>query len=161
MEYTFAGCTNIQSVPLFNTSRVRDFNNTFARCYSLVSVPHLDFSSATNTTSTFYGCSSLVTTPAFNLENTRYTMTMFYGCSSLTSVQTYNISDKIAMVSSMYAKCYNVSSGALDLYQRLISLRSWTLSDYYSNCFLDCGRDTVSGRAELAQIPTSWGGTMA
>ena len=28
-------------------------------------------------------------------------------------------------------------------------------------CFSDCGRDTESGRAELAQIPSDWGGTGA
>lgn len=37
----------------------------------------------------------------------------------------------------------------------------WNPLDYYSNCFLDCGRDTVSGRADLAQIPQDWGGTMS
>lgn len=25
--------------------------------------------------------------------------------------------------------------------------------------FYDCGRDTVTGAAELAQIPSDWGGT--
>lgn len=29
----------------------------------------------------------------------------------------------------------------------------------YSNCFLNCGSNTTTGQAELAQIPGAWGGT--
>jgi hypothetical protein len=57
----------------------------------------------------------------------------------------------------MFAYNHNVESGALALYQQAGSQA--TPPSSYSNCFAGCGRDTVTGAAELAQIPTDWGGT--
>ena len=62
-------------------------------------------------------------------------------------------------VSTMFAGFNRVSSGALALYQQM-STQS-TPPTTYTNCFTNCGRSTVTGKAELAQIPKSWGGTMA
>lgn len=62
-------------------------------------------------------------------------------------------------VSNMFNNFNRVSSGALALYQQMSTQA--TPPTTYTNCFYNCGRNTVTGKAELAQIPTSWGGTMA
>ena len=48
----------------------------------------------------------------------------------------------------------NVTSGALAAYTKLSSLAGTGGTD----CFLDCGSNTVTGQADLDQIPQSWGG---
>lgn len=56
-----------------------------------------------------------------------------------------------------FAGCSNVESGALALYNQMST--QTTPPQYHQYCFTNCGRDTVTGAAELAQIPSSWGGT--
>ena len=82
----------------------------------------------------------------------------FYGCSSLTSVPLFDTSSCTNM-SSMFRNCFLVQSGALALYQQA-STQAIT-PQHNSYTFQNCGRDTISGAAELAQIPSSWGGTGA
>lgn len=62
-------------------------------------------------------------------------------------------------VSNMFNAFNRVSSGALALYQQMSSQANPPTT--YTNCFTNCGKSTATGKAELAQIPTSWGGTMA
>lgn len=52
-----------------------------------------------------------------------------------------------------------VESGALALYTQMTN--QTTPPSSHMDCFTNCGALTVTGAAELAQIPTSWGGTMA
>lgn len=62
-------------------------------------------------------------------------------------------------VSNMFNAFNRVSSGALALYQQMSTQANPPTT--YTNCFFKCGSSTVTGKAELAQIPTSWGGTGA
>jgi len=82
---------------------------------------------------------------------------MFYSCDSL---ETINVVRRgpVYSVSHMFDGCTNVTSGALAMYNYLIARPD--LPNYYGDAFSGCGKHTVSGAAELAQIPTSWGGTM-
>jgi hypothetical protein len=59
----------------------------------------------------------------------------------------------------MFRDCLNVQSGALALYQQA-STQTTPPSDH-SYTFTNCGKNTQTGAAELAQIPSSWGGTGA
>ena len=92
-----------------------------------------------------------------NMYHVSDTEGMFYLCDSL---ETINVVRRgyIQTVSHMFDGCTNVTSGALAMYNYLIALPD--LPYYYGNAFSGCGKYTVSGAAELAQIPTSWGGTM-
>ena len=110
------------------------FSNMFQGCSNLTSVQLFDTSSATNMDNMFYGCSNLTTIPLFDTSN-------------------------VTNMSSMFNSCYKVETGALALYQQASSQANPPSS--YSECFKYCGRDTVTGAAELAQIPASWGGTGA
>lgn len=60
-------------------------------------------------------------------------------------------------VSNMFDSFARVSSGALALYQQMSTQA--TPPTTYTNCFRNCGRNTTTGKAELQQIPASWGGT--
>jgi len=62
-------------------------------------------------------------------------------------------------VSYMCYNTRNVESGSLALYQQMSSQA--TPPSTHNNCFTNCGSATTTGQAERAQIPTSWGGTMA
>jgi hypothetical protein len=59
----------------------------------------------------------------------------------------------------MLQNCYKVETGALALYQQASTQA--TPPSKHDSTFWNCGRDTVTGAAELAQIPSSWGGTGA
>jgi len=59
-------------------------------------------------------------------------------------------------VYQMFAGQVNCESGILAAYNYLSSIS--TINNT-AICFSDCGRDTTTGAAELAQIPSSWGGT--
>ena len=77
---------------------------------------------------------------------------LFHGCRSLTSIPLFNTSNVTAM-NVMFYNCYNVQSGALALYRQASSQA--TIPEH-SMTFRDCGIDTTTGRAELAQIPSDW-----
>lgn len=61
-------------------------------------------------------------------------------------------------VTNMFYQCKEVESGALALYQQMSTQTNVPSS--HSGCFNMCGENTVTGAAELAQIPSSWGGTL-
>lgn len=133
MDYMFASCLALQSVPALNTPLVTGFEGTFGLCNSLQSWPNFDYSAGQNFYGTFSEC--------FNLP--------IIGVSSLPSA-TY--------VADMFFECYKVGSGQYALYQSLSQIPGIY---YNTHTFKKCGRDTPYGPLELAQIPSSWGGTGA
>lgn len=104
-----------------------------------------------------YYNSALTTIPVFDTSSVENFGFMCDHCQSLTRVPSFNVSSS-RYVNYMFDGCYNVEHGALDLYTRLSSRPEVTT---YTSCFTNCGRDTVTGLAELNQIPTSWGGLMS
>lgn len=83
---------------------------------------------------------------------------MFANCRWLTTVPNFETSG-LSNVQEMFVDCYNVESGSLALYQKMSSQSNPPSNHNYT--FWNCGRGTVTGAAELAQIPSSWGGTAA
>lgn len=81
---------------------------------------------------------------------------MFKNCTSLTSIPLFDTGSATSM-DYMFYSCLNVESGALALYQQ--ASQQTTPPTSYSYCFTNCGSNTVTGAAELAQISTDWGGT--
>ena len=130
----FEQCSNLTSVALFDTSSITDGASMFDTCSSLISVPLFDFSNVTNTQNMFRDCAALSYIPAFVLPSVDNCRDMFNGCR-------------------------NVQSGALAVYNQLVE--TVTTSFMYAGTFKNCGVDTVTGSAELAQIPPEWGGTAA
>ena len=124
--------------------------------YELIEVIAANTSSVTSMTSMFEGCSFLTTVPLFDTSSVTSMMEMFHGCDSLTTVPLFDTSSATTM-SSMFFGCVNVQSGALALYQQASTQAN--PPSQHSGCFLNCGSQTVTGAQELAQIPSSWGGT--
>ena len=151
----FYGCSSLKSVPLFDTSKGTTFNSMFYGCSSLESVPLFDTSSATQMNYMFKNCSGLKTVPKFDTSKVTQMTEMFIDCSGLKTVPLFDISS-VTRVIRTFKNCRNVESGAKALYDKLV-LREIS-STYHTDCFTNCGIDTPTGAAELAQIPSSWGG---
>ncbi len=141
-----------------NTTNVTDMARMFLNCESLSTVPLFDTSSVIEMFSMFNGCKSLSTVPLFDTSSVTGMSSMFYECTSLTIVPLFDTSSMNDM-EEMFMNCTNVQSGALALYQQAST--QVTLMTMYRNAFSNCGSSTETGAIELAQIPTSWGGTKA
>ena len=173
----------LKTVSALNTGDATDVNSVFAGCEHLERVPSvLDVSTATNTSFLFYGCSVLSVFPSLDLVNSTDAEAMFFNCFNMTTFPTlYNTgsvenfssmfqgtsitsiplfdTSSADTVDEMFRGCVDVQGGALAMYNQLSTQAHQPV--YYYNCFYECGSDTVSGAAELAQIPSSWGGTGA
>lgn len=80
---------------------------------------------------------------------------MFQYCTALDSIPVLPVV-KATNTSAMFKGCTNADGGALDLYNYI---KANGVSTNHAGMFEDCGSDTTTGVSELAQIPTSWGGT--
>ena len=132
MYQMFMGCTTLKYVCYLPTTNVTNFENAFGGCSSLEIIEYFDTTAAVTIQSCFYGCSSLKKLPLIS------------SASSMTSV------------SSAFNGCVSVESGALDNYNTLSVVEGITS---HTDTFKNCGKDTTTGAAELAQIPSDWGGT--
>ena len=176
MANMLRGCISLTSVPLFNTSNVTNMNGMLFNCNLLTSVPLFDTSNVISLASTFEYCSSLTTLPSFNTSKVTDMNYMCAHCSALTTLPTFNTSKvtdmrymcvnctsltKVPLLNTssllnaiaMFANCYKVTSGAYALYNQMANQVNVPT---HTQCFTNCGRDTTTGAAELAQIPTGW-----
>lgn len=139
-----------------NTSGVTNMNSMFTGSSSLTSVPLFDTSSVTNMGSMFNGCTSLISVPLFDTSNVTNMFSMIASCSLITTIPLFDTS-KVTNMYYMCSNCVNVESGALALYQQASTQANPPST--HTGTFNDCGSNTVTGAAELAQIPSDWGGT--
>lgn len=153
MYQMFYKCTSLTSVPLFDTSNVTDMRFMFQHCTSLTSVPLFNTSNVTNMQAMFYSCGSLTTIPLFDTSKVTGMAYLCYSCDSLTAVPLFDTSKVTDMYQTFYG-CTNVESGALALYQQASS--QTTPPSNHNQTFTNCGSNTVTGAAELAQIPSDW-----
>ena len=153
MYSMFSDCTSLTSVPLFDTSITISMYSMFARCASLTSVPLLDTSSVSNMQSMFLECTSLTSVPLFDTSSVTNMNYMLYNCSSLTTVPLFNTSN-VDRMDGMLSDCINVQSGALALYNQVSTQP--TPPEGHNKVFYNCGINTETGSAELAQIPDDW-----
>ena len=153
MYAMFNYCTSLINVALFDTSSVTDMRIMFVNCYSLTSVPLFDTSSVTNMYNMFNRCSALTSAPLFNTSSVTSMEYMFSNCSALKTVPLFNTSSVVFM-SGMFENCTNVQSGALALYQQASTQANPPSS--HTKTFYNCGVNTTTGAAELAQIPEDW-----
>ena len=153
MSYMLSYCSALKSIPLFDTSNVRDMNGMFYNCKSLTSVPSFNTNNLISARYTFGNCSALKSIPLFDTSNVDTMEGMCYCCSSLTSIPLFN-TNKVTNMIAAFRGCGNVKSGALALYQQASTQA--TPLHYHSSTFRDCGINTQTGSAELAQIPSDW-----
>lgn len=112
-----------------NTSSVTDMSYMFAGCWALTSVSLFDTSNVTNMTYMFRSCTSLTSIPLFDTS-------------------------KLTNMDSAFYVCRGVQSGALALYQQVSTQTNPPTS--HRSTFYNCGSNTQTGAAELAQIPSDW-----
>lgn len=168
-------CRNLTKVALFDTSSATSVAGMFAMCTSLPTVPLFNTSNVTDFSSMFWESSAVTGVPLFNTSN-GVDMSWFLTGTSITECPLFDTS-KATSLDSFIGDCYellyvpdlNVSScidadwicigdtkvisGALNLYNKLAALNPVPSHD---QSFTNCGSDTTTGAAELAQIPSDW-----
>lgn len=153
MHGMFETCELITSIPLFNTSNVIDMAFMFGHCLALTTVPLFDTSNVTDMQAMFHYCESLINIPLFDTSKVTNMSSMFNRCISIKSIPLFNTS-KVTNMNYMFALCYKVESGALALYNQASTQTTPPTS--HTQTFYNCGRDTTTGAAEVAQIPSDW-----
>jgi len=177
----FSNCQELRSIPYFNLTGVKHCSGMFTDCTSLTSVspdldfssathisylfyntaletiPNFDFGNATRATSTFRFCRNLKSLPNLNLSKIKTALGFISDCSSLTAIPQcmYSLTS-VTDVTYILDGCVNIASGILDFYN-FLSTKQVTVTDH-DYAFRNCGSNTVTGAAELAMIPQSWGG---
>jgi surface protein len=152
MAFMFKSCLSLTTFTLFDTSSVTDMRAMFFYCTSLTTVPLFDTSNVTTISSMFYGCTSLTYVPLFNTSSVTDMEQAFSNCTSLTSVPLFNTSNATS-IGYVFDGCINVQSGALALYQQASTQAN---PPAHAGTFRNCGSNTQTGAAELAQIPYNW-----
>ena len=156
-SYMFVGCTGLTSIGNNSFNSVTIAYRMFYGCSGLTSIPDNMFNNVANADSMFYNCTGLTTIPDNSFNNVTNASYMFIGCAELTSIPD-NSFNNVTNAYYMFISCTNVEHGALALYNKWVAGGKVT---NHSNTFIDCGKDTTTGLAELQQIPTSWGGLAA
>lgn len=136
-----------------NTSGVTSFAQTFRACSTLTSVGLFDTSSATDMSLMFNNCSSLTALPLFPTGSVTTMEGICKYCRALTAVPLFDTSS-VANMYQAFTNCSNVEHGALALYQQASSQA--VPPENHSGTFSNCGGNTITGQAELAQIPSDW-----
>ena len=165
MSAMFGSCMNLESVPLYDTANVSNFRGMLAgntsgvvdssKVNKIRTIPNFNLSSATDIG--YLAARTLIESfPLFNTSNITYLDQICGDCLNLKAVPLLDTSSA-TNVSYMFYNCPNVESGALALYQQMNT--QTTPPGTHTNTFTDCGSNTVTGADELAQIPSSWGGT--
>lgn len=173
-------------VALFDTSAVYDMQQmlmglpvteTDAHISHLVEVPNFDFTSCLVTQGMFWGCEELETVPAFDLKGVCDANSMFADCVSLRAIPAMSVtkvghpivwegtvvSGTIQYMDYMFQGCRSVASGITAMYTALsangyaaAAQDAGVTPAQHAQVFEDCGVDSQSGSAELAQVPAGW-----
>ena len=115
---------------------------------NIVSFRVMDTRTVTDFQHTFGECYNLYEIAGLPIQGNAFQM--FASCTSLRRLPRFELYNAGANIGSMFKGCRNVESGILDCYDSLSnSTQHWA-------CFRDCGVDTPTGAAELAQIPSDW-----
>ncbi len=137
LDSTFSGCRNLETVPELDTRHIVKFSNTFSYCAKL---------------NVGFGLQN-----SFNLASAEQFTTVFKECTGLTTLPTFYNYNNLTDVGHAFEQCYYVGSRILDTYNAFSSVITGNTG--HVSTFWDCGLYSSTGSAELAQIPTSWGGT--
>ena len=135
-----------------------DWELLFSNQSDLIEVIGANTTGVTNMQVMFQDCWSLTTVSLFDTSNVTNMFGMFSSCNTLTSVPLFDTSN-VRNMSYMFTNCYEVQSGALALYQQASS--QYVPPSSHTRTFTNCGTYTTTGAAELAQIPSDWGGTLS
>ena len=108
VSHMFDGCTDLQTIPLLDTSSVTTMSSMFINCTNLTTIPLLDTSKVTNMGAMFSGCSNLTSIPQLNTSAVTYMINMFMDCTNLTTMPQLNTS-AVTNMSYMFSGCSNLT----------------------------------------------------
>jgi len=111
------------------------------------------YKSSNNWYSLFSSNDSLLEILGANTTNVTSIEETFVYCTSLTSIPLFDTSNITNTTCAFYG-CTGVETGALALYQQLSTQANPPTK--HEATFTNCGALTVTGKAELAQIPEDW-----
>ena len=119
-------------------------------------VAKFDTSTVTNACDMFLYQEKLTSIPAFNFTSLSGTQCGegIFRSTGIRSIPELKFSDSISDVSYMFGYCRKVESGILRMYNNLKDRPR--IGIQHEECFRYCGYNTVTGAAELAQIPSDW-----
>lgn len=151
-RYRFNKDSNLLKVLGANTTDVNSMGSMFFECTSLNYVALFDTSKVADMTWMFYK-TIIEAIPLFDTSKVTDMNYFLAFCFYLKEIPLFN-TDKVTSVNCTFEGCWKVETGALALYQQLSSQNKVGKNHNYT--FYECGKDTVTGAAELAQIPVSW-----
>ena len=108
MNNMFANCTNLTTVPLFDTQNVTDMNCMFQYCTKLTTIPQLDTQNVTDMECMFQHCTNLTTIPLFDTSNVTNMDCMFQYCTNLTTIPLFDTSN-VTNMDYMLQYCTNLT----------------------------------------------------
>lgn len=154
LQYCFEGCSCLTNLGQISGS---DFTNTFQDCIRLSNVGIVDMASATSAHGAFNNCRSLKEVDIVNSSSITDYEKCFAYCTDFVELPEIDCSSAIN-VTEMFKGCTYAYKGLAAMYTELSAVQTITS---HTNTFQNCGSGTADGTAELAQIPSSWGGTGA
>jgi surface protein len=154
MRQMFGACKDLTTVPLFDTTYVNDMGEMFGDCRSIQTIPAFSTSNVTNMKEICCGCHNLRTIPNWDYSKATDLTKSFYNCHEITTIPSMTLTS-VENVDQMFENCEKVSSGSLSMYNYMLTVSGIAS---HNNTFKNCGINTVSGYAELEQIPQDWGG---
>ena len=83
MVSMFYNCSNLQTIPMIDTSNVTDMFNIFSNCYNLQTIPMIDTSNVINMGFMFFSCTNLQTIPQIDTSKVTDARDMFHYCNNL------------------------------------------------------------------------------
>lgn len=123
----FELCSNLQTIPLFDTSNVTRMDGMFRDCTNLQTISLLDTSNVTNMNSMFSNCKNLQTIPQLNTSNVTNMSNMFYCCFKLTTIPQLDTSN----VTNMY---YMFASSGLRTIPQLDTSNVTSMAYMFVHC---------------------------
>ena len=114
MESMFYNCSNLQTIPLINTSNVSDMDNMFYYCSNLQTIPLIDTSNVITMKGMFSQCGNLQTIPSLDTSKVTNMYNMFGNCNSLVTLPALN-AQSLNMPSYQGIFGYNELSNLTDL----------------------------------------------
>ena len=113
MSYMFYDCSNLQTIPLIDTSKVTNMHKMFDGCSNLQTIPLIDTSNVTNMGYMFYDCGNLQTIPLIDTSNVTNMGYMFYYCSNLQTIPLIDTSN-VTNMEYMFGFCHLTTIPQLD-----------------------------------------------
>lgn len=162
----FGGCNSLESLDevsgFFLGSTFSNCKNMFSGCSALDKIPYIRLASGTDCSYMLWG-TAIRKVPKMDWGNVGNMSYMFLRCISLESLYDEltatmwfdgQLDASLTNVSNMFANCFGIKEGLEDCYIGLSANAGITTT---TNCFTNCG--IAWSNPDLANIPSSWGGT--